>query len=434
MPASENSMNSVYQILMNSKLLYCIVIACMIRLTTYLTIEQNTLSSTYYLLDKQYSANILWSRIFHWRSNITGIKLRFKFQPQRETLGTKLFITSFPNHGAGVGHQFDEWIQGLWAAHMYNLTYVFTPFLKASAHWNKFLYFHLNELVEQDVTQRFRTVHVKDYYRGDPSNLSVQSWIIQQQEEFSRHKSMDHAMLLRLHCLGDIVNVKKAACFTPINIQLRTKYCIARYVTPVRINLYKRDRLANRFVVAIHLRCGDSCYDSYRATSLISVENTILQIHSLIYQYYPKREVVFHLFSQSPHNGTAEQHFGRITHNEKFRKFQPYPIRIVSHFSLSDPITLHHLIMSDVLLTAQSGFSLLAAILRIGVTFGPITSCQPKLTVDSYDKRTGNFSWNQLTQALNYSEATKSMGHTANNFNPHSMEHCLIYEKNTDIW
>ncbi|CAF4234340.1 unnamed protein product [Rotaria magnacalcarata] len=62
-----------------------------------------------------------------------------------------LYITAWPNHGAGIGHQFGEWFQGIWAAYKFNITYVHTPFLINSAYWNSFLGFGANEIGEDDI-------------------------------------------------------------------------------------------------------------------------------------------------------------------------------------------------------------------------------------------------------------------------------------------
>ncbi len=350
------------------------------------------------------------------------------FQPNRAYLTEGLYITAWPNPGAGIGHQFDEWVQGISAAYKFNITYVHTPFLINSAHWNSFLCFGANEMVEDDIRIRHKMLNVWEL-RNNPNSISPKNWILQH----INHHSKDGALFLRLYQIPNWLPRESSACFDPINIRLRMKYCAARVIQPVRTNLYRDDFIANRFIVAVHLRCGDSCYDSWRATPLPSIENTILKLHSGISQYYHKREVVFHLFSEPPMNNTAKKHFHLLLHSIKFQSVKPFPVKIVPHFSLNAPITLHHLITADILLTAQSGFSNLAAVLRTGITFGPVQSCNSNLTILEYDKTTGNFSLERLKSTLDYKESTQRKQNKSIQFHFQSMEECYLYKKNESI-
>ena len=81
-------------------------------------------------------------------------------QANRAYLTEGLYITASPNRGAGIGHQFDELIQGISAAYKCNITYVHTPFIITSAHWNSFLCFGTNEMVEDDARVRCNILNI----------------------------------------------------------------------------------------------------------------------------------------------------------------------------------------------------------------------------------------------------------------------------------
>lgn len=328
-----------------------------------------------------------------------------RFQPDQCNLAKDLFVTALPNHGAGIGHQFGEWIQGLWAAYMYNITYVYTPFLVNSAHWNSFLGFGDNETVENDLKTRYDHLNILEFRSDRKNSISTKDWILEHRRKYASHYSNNNTLLLRLYRINNLVSVRNAACFLPINRKLRMKYCVARLYQPVQTNLYEDDIRSNRFIVAVHLRCGDSCYNTYRATSLTSIENTLITIHKTVSEYYRNKQVAIHIFSQAPKNNTAENHFHLLLHSKKLLKAKPLPVKVITHFSLIASVTLHHLITADMLLTAQSGFSQLATILRVGITFGAIQSCDSKLAISSYNRITGNFSVMQLRSALHHAES-----------------------------
>ena len=195
---------------------------------------------------------------------------------------------------------------------------------------------------------------------------TAENWILQRRIEYINRPSKYGALILRLYQILNVVPRESNACFNPIAIRFRMKYCAARVIQPVRTNLYRDDLMANRFIVAVHLRCGDSCYDPWRTTPLPSIENTILKLYSPISHYYHKNEIVFHLFSERPMNNTAEKHFHLLLDSTKLQAVKPFPIRIVPHCSLNAPVTLHHLIKADLLLIVQSSFSNSAAVLRTG--------------------------------------------------------------------
>ena len=361
------------------------------------------------------------------------VPLKIVFQPDRSLFSTRLYITSWPNHGAGIGHQFGEWLQGVWAAFKYNITYVYTPFLINSAHWNSFLGFGTDEILEEDIKNHFGPPSIRQIGNDGQTQDSIERWILGQRNEYYNQSAIGNPVILRLYRVNSLISYTEAVCYPPVSNVLRMKYCMKRVHQPLQTDLYRNDRLADKFIVGMHLRCGDSCYDSYRTTSFSSVENTILKLNSDLSSRYKNRKIVFHLFSEPPKNNTAENHFRPLLHNPKFQTAILNPIVIVPHFSLTAPLTLHHLIMSDILFTAQSSFSHLAAILRVGIAFGAVSGCPDRLYFADYDKKTGYYSSEKLLKVLDQKDLLESKQQTTNTLEHKSVEECRIYQRSNNI-
>jgi hypothetical protein len=188
---------------------------------------------------------------------------------------------------------------------------------------------------------------------------------------------------------------RRYSCHPEINLILRRKYCAARIQLPVKEDLYRGDREAGRVVVAFHLRCGDSCFNYYRATPLDSVIRTIrLLADTLREGGHPLLSV--HLFSQPPHNDSAEHHFSPVLQSPDLKG-----IPLVGHWYTHSHTTLHHLITSDILIGAQSSFSWVASLLHHTVALGPLDTCRWPVT--GYDRDTGEFDGPSLLHSFNLS-------------------------------
>jgi hypothetical protein len=71
-----------------------------------------------------------------------------------------VFVTAWPNHGAGLGHQFGEWLYGPSIAVMMNLSYVHTGMSGNAARWDEWLGFGAGEDSEADVRNVADIAHV----------------------------------------------------------------------------------------------------------------------------------------------------------------------------------------------------------------------------------------------------------------------------------
>ena len=337
-----------------------------------------------------------------------------------------------------------EWLYGPLLAARHNLTYAHTGFMMKSIRWTRFLGFAEGEDSVEDLEVRFahepglsdlggtggasgpgssssihavtRSQHensLEDSATWVPGVLaafraqSEARWDTLRSEGFELARPNAAQAALAPHLTRpllvrfDQVHVPhhSVICDQPEMYRiLRQKYCAARVRNPVRADLYAEERAKdgglNYTVVALHLRCGDSCYNPYRATSFDSVAATALRLHALLTVLDPGRPISFHLFSQGPANNTAEAHFQPLLQKLSGLKVTP-------HWTLGSSMVLHHLVRADVLVGAQSSFSWLASLLQYGVSLAPLTSCAHSV---KYDKQTGAFDEEQFNREYRHAQ------------------------------
>ena len=330
-----------------------------------------------------------------------------------------LYITSWPNHGAGLGHQFGEWLYGAALAHMQGITYVHTGFLGNSARWADWLGFGAGEDSEADVRNVAVDVDVvvrfdHDHYNNSLPRKEVEQWVQEQRvvheqrivaaastlntpalQLLAESDPVTPATLLRVYRIHVPHPANRYSCHPETNLMLRQKYCAARIHRPVTEDLFAVDRSMGATIVAFHLRCGDSCYNEFRTTPFPSVIATIRLMYDTIKQA-GLGETVFHLFSQPPQDNTAEAHFAPLLTSPNLTG-----ITLHGHWYTHAHTTLHHLITADILIGAQSSFSWVASLLHHTVAVGPVDTC--RWQVDGYSKQTGEFNTTSLLVELNRS-------------------------------
>ena len=331
-----------------------------------------------------------------------------------------LYITSWPNHGAGLGHQFGEWLYGPALAHMLGVTYVHTGFLGNSARWADWLGFGAGEDGEADVRNVAVDVELVVRWDADHYNKTntrtVEEWVKEQRSMHEQRMNASFVTLntpaLQLLADGDPITpatllrvyrihvphpASRYSCHPDVNLLLRQKYCAARIHHPVSTDLFAHDRAAGAVIVAFHLRCGDSCYNEFRTTPFPSVITTIRLMYDTIKEA-GLGETVFHLFSQPPQDNTAENHFAPLLTSSNLTG-----ITMHGHWYTHAHTTLHHLITADILIGAQSSFSWVASLLHHTVAMGPVETC--RWQVAGYRKESGTFEPASLLRELNNSRA-----------------------------
>ena len=169
------------------------------------------------------------------------------------------------------------------------------------------------------------------------------------------------------------------------------------------------------------MRCGDSCYSDYRAMSFHSVQNTLVDALRLLRQISPemavphldpatgkmKGGIALHLFSQKPHNNSAENHFQPLLHYLRahanlttYDESDPSNVgggahpHALEHQGLQHAAPPHHERHPHgrTILLQLGGWPFL---LHYGLTIGPLHSCQNNVP---YKKDSGWFDTEAFTQ------------------------------------
>ena len=197
-----------------------------------------------------------------------------------------MYVTAWPNHGAGLGHQFGEWLHGPYLAVRYNLTYAHTGFLGNGAHWTSWLGFGAFEDVEEDVVGNAAAiVHQwtgSDEYKDN--TFGVKRWLTRKSEELNRVNAerfrrrgyssqitqrkvniirtdnsstsssnnglvsvvstpsvddMDVNFLARVYRVHVPHPAWEYSCYPPLNLLLRQKYCMAPYTLATKDRLIR---------------------------------------------------------------------------------------------------------------------------------------------------------------------------------------------------
>ena len=322
------------------------------------------------------------------------------------------YLTAVPNRGAGLGHQFGEWINGPWVSGQTQTQYVWTGFGMNSRRWNGYFNFQMGEPTLSDleaaygvgkirvytrtwVQERMSQHHAVDWVRITMEKLRYEGRdnpeIPEDADEAWKHleREVPFPVLFQIEEVH-VVTVRQA-CEASLYATLRRKYCLARLNMPIDVDLYKVDRTPHppgqslpKVIVAFHLRCGDSCFSVYRSTPFDSILYTAERIRENLHQLEPNRQMAIHLFSQKPDNDTAEHHFEPLVTALK----KSYFSTVRTHFTAHSHTTLHHLVTADVIVGAQSSFSWVGFLLHHTVSMGPFKNCFHSV---DYQKDTGQF-------------------------------------------
>ena len=266
-----------------------------------------------------------------------------------------LYVSSHPDPSSSLSSQFAQWLYGPYLALHLNLSYAHTPFLKLSSRWTTFLGFGQGETTEADLlavyarTRLFvRNVEggggegeggerggdvvewVKDKRRKVESiNKQLTDWTrrVQLNPELAYPKvdepkgavldgyhtthidpanPITTATVFRLYRLP--VPSLMHACHPPLLLLLRRKYCAARVRSPLPVDLYGEDRRAGHMIVALHVVCGDACYNGEKSFPLASYAASMSRLTAVAaaHRFPPP---CFHVFTTQPSNDSSPTFF-----------------------------------------------------------------------------------------------------------------------------
>ena len=354
-----------------------------------------------------------------------------------------VFVTSHPDPSASLSQQYSQWLYGPYLALTLNISYAYTPLLKLSSRWNGFLGAGHGETAETELQAEFgRTRYFQRSFDepaaeddaaagtgnagGSGGGAVVEDWIR------SRRKKVDHlnhqiavhakralivpdlppleleepkgshidgyntrhlnpaepvstVTVFRLYRIG--LPALPQACLPALHLLMRQKYCAARVRQPLPVDLYADARRAGQMIVAVHILCGEQCWNPDKTTP-ISVFINALHSIAAIAANSSLPSPSFHVFSSLPVNASwsPERYLSPLT--------AAFP-RLQLHLDLHSHLVFHHLVMSDVLLPpplGSSSTSWLVQLLHAGVVIGspvPVHACQGE--VDGWRKETGHF-------------------------------------------
>ena len=358
------------------------------------------------------------------------------YQPRLFTLPAPtpyIFLSSHVDASASLHQQLQQFLYAPYLALTLNMSFAYKPLSKAQGEWGRWLGLGWGEVDEDGLLGEWGRVRVFQYEYGvDGRGLegvegkeAVLDWVADKRRklddindrllEYSRNKHklgnteapridepkgshlngpdttalnpnspINTASVLRLSRMP--LPSLQLACYPPLHLLLRQKYCAARVREPAPVDLYGEDRARGRMIVAVHFRCGDDCYHPTRATPLSATIVTLQRITALVSQH-SLPSPVFHVFSSPPNNDTAESFFHPLT--------AAFPTARL-HLSVHSHLLLHHLVSSDVLVlpsVTSSGLSWVAELLHAGgvvlVPTAPLHDCGGE--VNGYRERDGDF-------------------------------------------
>ena len=370
------------------------------------------------------------------------------YQPHLFTLPSPtqyLFITSHVDPSASLHTQFQQFLYAPYLSLTLNISYVYNGLSKAQGEWGRWLGLDWGERAEDGLLGEWARERVFQYeagldgrgVEGMEAKGEVAEWVLDKRRrvddvnerllDYSRNKHklgnaeppridepkgshlvgpdttalnpnspINTASVLRLSRMP--LPALQLACYPPLHLLLRQKYCAARVREPLPFDLYGEDRARGRIIVAVHYRCGDECYHPTRAIPLSSTINTLRRITELAAQH-SLPPLALHVFSSPPANDTAESFFHPLT--------TAFPTTRL-HLSAHSHLLLHHLVSSDVLMlpsVASSGLSWLAELLHAGavtlVQSNPLHDCGGE--VSGYRERDGEFDGDSFVRMWQWS-------------------------------
>ena len=129
-----------------------------------------------YFLDEGYQLSAMYNSKYDLSNHTRTLCSPFLFpRPTND-----IYITGWPNHGAGLGHQFGEWLYAPYIAIKYNITFVHTGFLLNGARWTEWLGFGACEDVEDDILNSDSIVHIEQWSEDDQfakDSILLESWL-----------------------------------------------------------------------------------------------------------------------------------------------------------------------------------------------------------------------------------------------------------------
>jgi hypothetical protein len=251
------------------------------------------------------------------------------------------YFSTYPNPGAGIGHQMANWISGYWWAIKFELNYAYIPFPNQS--WNSFLGFGENEVqVNNLLNQGYRKVLLPMFHEDDKNGFERNKKIInsyknkkiifvaEQDQGFSNHYE-----------IMDVLKIKffnAAARKNDVKTYSESSYNIAIHVRRGDIVVKNSNKNSN-----LTMRWQNNSY-------FVSILQAVIEIIKT------NKPIRIYLFSQG----------NRVDFNE-FEKFK----NIIFCLDMPPQESFLNMVYADLLITSKSSFSYKPALISNGIKICP---------------------------------------------------------------
>lgn len=264
-----------------------------------------------------------------------------KYGAKREGSRKELFLTAVPNRGAGIGHQMDGWMAGVFFARSWGIGYAYSPFTNRK--WDEYLGFGEGQVTARKLLreEKYRKVKLPYFDEQNPSEVEEICDIV---KSYAGEKAVFFLELDqfsgRQHELGD--------------------YLKERFMSA---SARKSDKVLYDpafFNIAVHVRRGDivgsdgKILEEYRQRWL-SIDYYLAVLDTLT-ELLERKKVRIYIFSQG--------------NRENFKEFDKYE-NVSYCLDESEQETFGNLVKSDLLIMGKSSFSYDAALIHQGIRIYP---------------------------------------------------------------
>lgn len=252
-----------------------------------------------------------------------------------------LYLTAVPNRGAGIGHQMDGWMAGVFFARSWGIGYAYSPFTNRK--WDEYLGFGEGQVTARKLLKekKYRKVKLPYFDERNPAEVEEIENIV---KSYAGEKVVFFLELDqfsgRQHELGDYLRERF------MSASARKKD--VTFYDPAFFN------------IAVHVRRGDimdsdgRIMEKYRQRWL-SIDY-YLAVLDILSDLLKKEKVRIYIFSQGK--------------RENFREFDKYE-NVSYCLDESEQETFGNLIKSDLLIMGKSSFSYDAALIHQGIRIYP---------------------------------------------------------------
>lgn len=252
------------------------------------------------------------------------------------------YYTSYPNPGAGIGHQIANWSAGFWYANQFGLSYAYSPF--SNPEWDYFLGLGENEITANYLIKKqgYKKVLLPFFDENNPCEVSTITKII--------------------NSYGD----KKIVFVSEKDQPYKDQFGIIDDFKTKFYNAKSRqnDKLIynnNYYNIAIHVRRGDITIGQTNKNPNLLIRwqnnNYFVNVLSLVLNnIHTQKTIAIYLFSQ------GEQ--------KDFKDFENFE-NLHLCLDMNPQDSFLHMVYADLLITSKSSFSYKPALLNNGIKICP---------------------------------------------------------------